>query len=62
MTEDEAAARAAGLGGAWRARAEEIAEAAAQARMMAQGFRAPGDETAEPMPAFAVPAPARAAR
>ncbi len=62
MNEDEAAARAAGLGEAWRARQEEIAEAAAQARTMAKGFRTPADETAEPMPAFVVPAPTGTAR
>jgi hypothetical protein len=43
-------------------RQDEVAEAVAQARRMAVGFRAPADETAEPMPAFAVPAPKGAAR
>ena len=62
MDEDEALARAAGLGGPWRARQDEIAEAVALARRMAVGFRAPADETAEPMPAFAVPAPRPPAR
>lgn len=62
MNEDEALARAAGLGEPWRDRQDEVAEAVAQARRMAVGFRAPADETAEPMPAFAVPAPKGAAR
>ncbi len=61
MTEDDALARYAGLGDAWRDRQGEIAEAAALARRLAGAFRHPANETAEPMPAFAVPAP-KAAR
>lgn len=57
MTEDEALAHAAGLGEAWQGRASEIAEAIAQARRLAAAFPRPADERAEPMPAFAVPAP-----
>jgi len=55
MTEDEALARAAGLGEAWRDRAAEIADAIAQARRLTTAFPRPADEVAEPMPAFAVP-------
>lgn len=62
MTEDEALARAAGLGEPWRNRQAEIAEAAAQARRLAQAFPRPADETAEPIPAYAVPAPKVARR
>jgi hypothetical protein len=54
MTEDEALARAAGLGDAWRDRGAEIAEAVAHARRLAAAFPRPADERAEPMPAFAV--------
>lgn len=61
MTEDEALARAAGLGEAWRGREAEIAEAVAQARRLAASFTRPPDERAEPMPAFAV-APPKAPR
>lgn len=61
MTEEEALARAAGLGPAWQDRTAEIAEAAALARRLAASVPPPADETAEPMPAFAVPAP-KAAR
>lgn len=57
MTEDEALARAAGLGDAWHDRGAEIAEAIAHARRLAGSFPRPADERAEPMPAFAVPAP-----
>jgi hypothetical protein len=61
MTEDEALARAAGLGDAWRDRGAEIAEAVAHARRLATAFPRPADERAEPMPAFAV-TPRQAAR
>jgi hypothetical protein len=54
MTEDEALARAAGLGDAWRDRGAEIAEAVAHAKRLATAFPRPADERAEPMPAFAV--------
>ena len=57
MTDDEALARAAGLGDAWRDRGAEIAEAVAHAKRLATAFPRPADERAEPMPAFAVPAP-----
>lgn len=57
MTDDDALARNAGLGETWRGRQAEIAEAAAHARRLAGAFARPADETAEPMPAFAVPAP-----
>lgn len=57
MTETEALARAAGLGDAWRGREAEIAEAIAQAARLRTAFPRPADERAEPMPAFAVPAP-----
>lgn len=57
MTDDEALARAAGLGDPWRDRAAEIAEAIAHARRLATAFPRPINERAEPMPAFAVPAP-----
>jgi len=56
MTEQEALARAAGLGAPWRGREAEIAEAIAQAGRLATAFTRPADETAEPMPAFVVPA------
>jgi hypothetical protein len=61
MTEEEALARAAGLGAAWRTRGQEIAAAIEQARRLAAAFPHPADETAEPMPAFAVPAPRKGA-
>lgn len=61
MTEDEALARAAGLGDAWRDRGAEIAEAVAHAKRLATAFPRPADERAEPMPAFAV-TPRQAAR
>lgn len=61
MTEDETLARAAGLGAPWRGREAELAEAIAQARRLAGTFTRPADETAEPIPAYAVPAP-KAAR
>ena len=57
MTEDEALARAAGLGEAWQGRGAEIAEAIAHARRLAASFARPADERAEPMPAHVVPAP-----
>jgi hypothetical protein len=61
MTDDEALARAAGLGATWQGREAEIAEATAHARRLAAAFPRPASETAEPMPAFAVPMP-KAAR
>lgn len=61
MTEDEALARAAGLGDKWQGRGAEITEAIAHARRLAGAFARPADETAEPIPAYAVPAP-KAAR
>ncbi|WP_170979449.1 hypothetical protein [Roseomonas sp. HF4] len=62
MTEDEALARAAGLGEAWRGRSAEVADAIAHARRLASAFPRPADEVAEPMPAFVVPAPKAAGR
>ena len=61
MTEDELLARAAGLGEPWRNRQAEIAAAAAHAQSLAAAFARPADASAEPIPAFAVPA-AKAAR
>jgi hypothetical protein len=61
MTEDEALARAAGLGEMWRGREAEIAEAVGHARRLAGAFARPADERAEPIPAYAVPVP-KAAR
>jgi len=61
MTEDETLARAARLGAPWRGREAEIAEAIALARRLAGAFARPADETAEPIPAYAVPTP-KAAR
>ena len=61
MTEDEALAHNAGLGDTWRGRQAEIAEAVAHARRLAGAFTRPANETAEPIPAYAVPAP-KAAR
>jgi hypothetical protein len=57
MTEHRILAQAAGLGAPWREREAEIAQAIATARRMADAFRHPADERAEPVPAFAVPAP-----
>jgi hypothetical protein len=57
MTENELLARSAGLGEPWREREAEVAQAIATARRMAGGFLHPADERAEPVPAFAVPAP-----
>lgn len=62
MTEDELLARAAGLGEAWRGREAAIVAAAANALRLADAFTRPADETAEPIPAFAVPAPKAARR
>jgi hypothetical protein len=61
MTENEALARAAGLGETWQGRDAEIAEAVSHARRLAGAFARPADERAEPIPAYAVPAP-KAAR
>ena len=61
MTDDQALARAAGLGAPWQGRDAEIAEAIAHARRLTAAFPRPASETAEPMPAFAVPQP-KAAR
>lgn len=61
MTDVEAVARAAGLGAPWQGREAEVAEAIAHARRLAAAFPRPPSETAEPMPAFAVPQP-KAAR
>lgn len=57
MSDNEALARAAGLGAPWSARGAEIAEAIDHAKRLATAFPRPANETAEPMPAFAVPAP-----
>lgn len=62
MTEDQSLARVAGLGDAWRDRGPEMAEAAALARRLAAAITHPADETAEPMPSYAVPAPGAARR
>ncbi|GGJ30835.1 hypothetical protein [Neoroseomonas lacus] len=56
MTEDEALARAAGLGDKWLGREAEIAEAVSHARRLAGAFTHPSDERAEPIPAYVVPA------
>ncbi len=56
MTEDEALARAAGLGDKWLGHDAEIAEAASHARRLAGAFARPADERAEPIPAYVVPA------
>jgi hypothetical protein len=61
MTDEDALARAAGLGAPWQGRQAELTEAIAHARRLAGAFPRPADETAEPMPAFAVPQP-KAAR
>jgi hypothetical protein len=61
MTDDQALARAAGLGAPWQGRDAEIAEAIAHARRLATAFPRPADEVAEPMPSFAAPLP-KAAR
>ena len=61
MTEEEALARAAGLGDKWTGREAEIAEASGNARRLAGAFARPMDERAEPIPAYAVPV-AKAAR
>ena len=61
MTDEDALARAAALGAPWKGREAEIAVAIAHARRLASAFPRPADETAEPMPAFAVPQP-KAAR
>lgn len=57
MTHDEALARSAGLGAPWQDRGAEVAEAVAHASRLAAAFARPADERAEPMPAYAVPAP-----
>lgn len=62
MTEQDALARAAGLGEAWHGRETEIAEAIAHARKLGTAFPRPADERSEPMPAFVVPAAGGAGR
>ena len=62
MTEEEILARAAGFTAGLKTHPKEVAEAIAASRRMAGAFTRPVDETAEPMPADAVPSPAKGSR
>ena len=62
MTEEEILARAAGITKGLQTHPKEVAEAIAASRRMAGAFTRPTDETAEPMPAYAAPPPAKGSR
>jgi hypothetical protein len=62
MTEAEILARAVGFTAGLKTHPKELAEAVAAAHRMAGAFTRPADETAEPMPAYAAPAPAKGSR
>ena len=62
MTEDEILARAAGITTGLKTHPKEVAEAIAASRRMADAFTRPTDETAEPMPPYAAPIPAKGSR
>ena len=62
MTEEEILARAAGFTVGLKAHPKEVAEAIASARRLAGAFTRPANETAEPMPAYAAPIPAKGSR
>jgi hypothetical protein len=62
MTEAEILARAAGISTGLKTHPKEVAEAIAASRRMAGAFTRPADETAEPMPAYAAPTPAKRSR
>lgn len=62
MTEEEILARAAGFTAGLKAHPKEVAEAIASARRIAGAFTAPANETAEPIPAYAAPLPAKGSR
>ena len=62
MTEEEVLARAAGFTAGLKAHPKEVAEAIASAHRMAGAFTRPANETAEPMPAYAAPIPAKGSR
>ena len=62
MTEEEILARAAGFTAGLKAHPREVAEAIASSRRIAGAFKAPANETAEPMPAYAAPLPAKGSR
>ena len=62
MTEEEILARAAGITAGLKTHPKEVAEAITASRRMAGAFTRPADETAEPMPAYAAPIPAKGSR
>jgi hypothetical protein len=62
MTEEEILARAAGITTGPKTHPKEVAEAIAASHRMAGAFTRPADETAEPMPAYAAPLPAKGSR
>jgi hypothetical protein len=62
MTEEEILARAAGFTAGLKTHPKEVSEAIVAARRMAGAFTRPADETAEPMPAYAAPIPAKGSR
>ena len=62
MTEEEILARAAGFTAGLKTHPKEVSEAIVAARRIAGAFTRPVDETAEPMPAYAVPSPAKGSR
>lgn len=62
MTEEEILARAAGITTGLKTHPKEVAEAIAASRRMAGTFTRPANETAEPMPAYAAPTPAKGPR
>ena len=62
MTEEEILARAAGITAGLKTHPKEVAEAIAASRRMAGAFTRVANETAEPMPAYAAPIPAKGSR
>ena len=62
MTEEEILARAASITAGLKTHPKEVAEAIAASRRMAVAFTRPANETAEPMPAYAAPIPAKGSR
>jgi len=62
MTEEAILARAAGITTGLKTHPKEVAEAIAASRRIAGAFKAPANETAEPMPAYAAPTPAKGSR
>ena len=62
MTEEEILARSAGITAGLKTHPKEVAEAITASRRMAGAFTRVANETAEPMPAYAAPLPAKGSR